>query len=127
MKAVLLDTHVWAWSLTGDYRLSERATKSMTEADRVLISPISFFEIGQKVRLGKWPEMEPWVDKLATLVEEQGGLIADLDPVVCLSAGTMSWAHRDPFDRLLAATAARYSLPIISADAVFDGFVPRIW
>lgn len=77
----------------------------MLQADNVFVSPISFFEIGQKVRLGKWPEMQPWVDNLPSLLEEQGGSIADLDPFVCLTSGTMQWEHRDPFDRLLAATS----------------------
>ncbi len=39
----------------------------------------------------------------------------------------MSRAHPDPFDRLLAATAVHYNLPIVSADSVFDGLVTRIW
>ena len=127
MKAVLLDTHAWAWSLTGDDRLSEKAVKAMNRADTVLVSPISFFEIGQKVRLGKWPEMEPYIGRLAGLLEEQGGSVADLNPLVCLSAGTMPWLHRDPFDRLLAATANHFNLPLISADVIFDGLVTRIW
>ena len=127
MKTVLLDTHSWAWSLTGDERLSEKAAYAMTRAEIVLVSPISFFEIGQKVRLGKWPEMQPCVEKLVELLEEQGGCVASLDPSICLAAATMDWSHRDPFDRLLAATAARYNLPIISMDAIFDGRVPRIW
>lgn len=99
----------------------------MSRADKVLISPISFFEIAQKVRLGQWPEMEPWIEKFVELVDEQGGSVAGLDPEICLSAGTMSWAHRDPFDRVLATTAIQYCLPIISADSVFDGVVTRIW
>ncbi|MFN8611494.1 MAG: type II toxin-antitoxin system VapC family toxin [Vulcanimicrobiota bacterium] len=127
MKGILLDTHTWAWSLTGDSRLSEKAAGAMLQSDNVFVSPISFFEIGQKVRLGKWPEMQPWVDNLPSLLEEQGGSIADLDPLVCLTAGTMTWEHRDPFDRLLAATSFRYGLPIVSADTAFDGFVPRLW
>ena len=127
MKAVLLDTHAWAWSLTDDDRLSDKARTSIERAQTVLVSPISFFEIGQKVRIGKWPEMAPFVGRLAGLLEEQGGAIADLDPLICLDAGTMSWARRDPFDRLLAATAARRGLPIVSADAVFDGLVTRLW
>lgn len=127
MKAVLLDTHSWVWSLTNDDRLSTKARASISRAENVLVSPISFFEIGQKVRLGKWPEMAPFVDRLADLLEQQGGGVADLDPLICLDAGTMSWAHRDPFDRLLAATAARRNLPIVSADSVFDGLVTRLW
>jgi PIN domain nuclease of toxin-antitoxin system len=127
VKAVLLDTHTWAWSLTGDDRLSEKAIAAMTDAETILVSPISFFEIGQKVRIGKWPEMAPFVDRLPSLLKEQGGDLANLDALICLAAGTMPWAHRDPFDRLLAATASRHNLPIISADAVFDGLVTRLW
>ena len=127
MNAVLLDTHVWVWSLTDDDRLSQQAVAALTSATNVLVSPISFFEIGQKVRLGKWPEMETWIDRLPELLEQQGGMIAALDPRICLQASTMPWGHRDPFDRILAASAAYYRLPIISADQVFDGVVTRIW
>lgn len=36
--------------------------------------------------------------------------------------------HRDPFDRLLIAQALVNDIPIVSNDAVFDGFgVERIW
>jgi PIN domain nuclease of toxin-antitoxin system len=127
VKAVLLDTHTWAWSLTGDDRLSKKAVAAMKHAEKVLVSPITFFEISQKVRLGKWPEMTPFVDQLGALLEEQGGAVANFDPLICVTAGTMPWAHRDPFDRLLAATAACHNLPIVSADTVFDGLITRVW
>lgn len=39
----------------------------------------------------------------------------------------MAWDHRDPFDRLLAATALHYGLVIVSADAAFDSVVSRRW
>lgn len=127
MKALLLDTHAWVWSLVGDPRLPARASAAIVNAESVLVSTISFFEIGQKVRLCKWPEMAPFVGKLPELLEAQGGQSADLDPAICLQASLMEWAHRDPFDRLLAATAMRRDIPLISADAVFDGVVRRIW
>jgi len=127
MRAILLDTHSWAWTLIDHVRLSKKARASIEQAQSVLVSPISFFEIGQRVRLGKWPDMEPLIDRLPVLLEEQGGAVAALDPTVCTTAGTMTWAHRDPFDRLLAATAICHNLPIVSADAVFDGVVTRLW
>lgn len=127
VTAVLLDTHAWAWSLSGDGRLSRPALAAIEAADTVLVSPITFVEIAQKVRLGKWPEMEPFIDGLAALLGEQGGSVAGFDPAVCIMAGTMAWSHRDPFDRLLAATALTYNLPLVSADAVFDGVVTRLW
>jgi PIN domain nuclease of toxin-antitoxin system len=51
----------------------------------------------------------------------------ELEPADCLMAGVLAWPHRDPFDRLLAATAIRRRIPIVSADSVFDGMVKRIW
>jgi PIN domain nuclease of toxin-antitoxin system len=122
-----LDTHSWAWSLTRDARLSARAINAIEGAWTVFISPISFFEIAQKVRLGKWPEMGRHADRLLGMLETQGGSIAALNPAICVNAGLMTWEHRDPFDRLLAATASYYNLPIISADTIFDGVVTRIW
>ena len=127
MTAVLLDTHAWVWSLDGDARLSPRALTSVRAAATVLVSPISFFEIAQKVRLGKWPEMATVVDRLPALLDAQGGVVAGFEPVICLLAGMMDWSHRDPFDRLLAATARHHALPLLSADSVFDGIVTRIW
>lgn len=61
MTAVLLDTHAWVWSLDADDRLSAPARTAIAAADSVFVSPITFFEIAQKVRIGKWPEMERFV------------------------------------------------------------------
>jgi len=133
VNTLLLDTHAWAWSLTGDDRLSAKAVALIEKAETVLVSPISLFEIGQKVRLGKWPEMEPFIERLSDLLQEQGGITAALTPDICLSAAMMDWQHRDPFDRLLAATAMHNGIPIISADVVFDElggnelWIARFW
>jgi len=125
VSSILLDTHVWVWSLMADPRLSAHAVDAIRRAESVFVSPITFFEIGQKVRMGKWPEMEPFLDQLAGLPDEQGGRIAVLDPQVCLLAATMAWDHRDPFDRMLAASAIHHGLILISADTAFDSLVEQ--
>lgn len=127
MTTVLLDTHIWTWSLVEEERLSQSASAAIRAADVVFVSPISFFEIAQKVRLGKWPEMAPFVDTLPSLLEQQGGLVAPLDPAICIAAGLLDWSHGDPFDRLLAATSAQIGAPLVSADAAFDQIATRIW
>jgi PIN domain nuclease of toxin-antitoxin system len=68
VTAVLPDTHAWTWSLSSDGRLSPAALAEIAGAELVLVSPISFFEISQKVRLGKWPEMVPFVRRLGALL-----------------------------------------------------------
>jgi len=127
VKAVLLDTHSWAWTLDGHANLSAAARRAIERAETILVSPASFLEIGQKVRAGQWPEMAPYVHQLSILLEEQGGMVAALEPTICIDAAMMDWDHKDPFDRLLAATARYYALPLVSADTVFDGRIPRIW
>jgi PIN domain nuclease of toxin-antitoxin system len=127
LTTLLLDTHVWAWSLTNDRRISAVAREAMTDAKSVLVSAISFIELVQKARLGKWPEMSAYVDRLPDLLEKQRAVAASLEAADCVMAGTMEWPHRDPFDRLLAASALRRRVAIVSADPVFDAVVPRIW
>lgn len=127
VTTVLLDTHVIAWGLYEFNRLSSRARLIISDSDVRLISPISFYEIAQKVGLGKWPQMAPFIEQLPALAVEQGEQIAALDATISLKAGLLEWSHRDPFDRIIAATAQHYSVPLISADSVFDGVVKRLW
>lgn len=77
--------------------------EAMTEADCVVVSAISFYEIGQKVRLGKWPEMAPFLPRLIDLAGEQGAQLLALSAEASLLASTLAWDHRDPFDRLIGA------------------------
>ena len=99
----------------------------MAEAQTILVSAISFFEIAQKARLGKWPQMAAYVDRLPALLASQRGVATSLEVADCLMAGMMDWPHRDPFDRFLAASALRRRISIVSADATFDAAVARIW
>ena len=128
MGPILLDTHVWAWTLTDVSALSARARDALVSAAAVYVSPVSFFEIGQKVRLGKWPTMAPFVSRLGDILRDQGGMIAPLTAEICLDAGLRDWPHRDPFDRLLAATCARLDATLVTRDPVFTGMgVACVW
>jgi PIN domain nuclease of toxin-antitoxin system len=129
VASVLLDTHAWAWTITGDKRLSGPATAAMIAADTVTISPISVFEIGQKVRLGKWPEMAKFETEMPKLLDGQGVIVLPLTPEIALHASLLDWPHRDPFDRILAATALLTGRALISVDAMFDTLpgLRRIW
>lgn len=117
--------------LTNDPKLTEVARKAAEQADVVRLSPISFFEVSQKTRLGKWPEMEEYVEQLPDLAAGQGILTAPFDPNVALLAGNMTWSHRDPFDRIIAATAILSGAVLLSADTAFDtlesGELQRVW
>ncbi len=133
MRAVLLDTHTFIWSLFLSSELSATARSMIEAADAAYVAPISFYEITQKHRLGKWPELDPVIDQLLPLWRAQGTEIAPYTAEIAFLAGAMQWSHRDPFDRMIAATAISLGCPLISKDAAFDGLggVPewqgRIW
>lgn len=128
MTDVLIDTHVWAWTLNDDERLSRPAVVAMEQADVIWISPVTVYEISQRVHLGKWPDMYRWLDQMDMLIEAQGSRVALFAPGIVLQAGTLDWPHRDPFDRMIAATARGMDVTLISADPVFDGMgLRRVW
>jgi len=118
-SAVLLDTHAWAWSFADPDRLSPAARAAVASAAAVYVSPISFFEIGQKARSGRWPGIERHLTRLPEILRDQGGVSAPVTPEICLLAATMPWEHRDPFDRLLAATGETMAIPLVTRDPAF--------
>ena len=130
MSAVLLDTHAWIWSLMAPARLGSGAKEAITGADAVFVSPVSVYEVTRKARLGKWPEIVPHI---GDLVAEGQTVSAPLTRAVAARAGVIDWRHRDPFDRLIAATAIEFGYPLVSKDAKFDslvgtpGWARRIW
>ncbi len=102
----------------------------MSAAGVVYVSPVSVYEVTRKVRLGKWPDMESHVD---TLVAETETLTAPFTRAIAARAGMLGWVHRDPFDRLIAASSIELGCALISRDAAFDalrrtpGWPGRIW
>ncbi len=73
--------------------------------------------------------MTPFVGELVDMATEQEIVVAPLSPKIALIAGLLNWDHRDPFDRILAATALAGDMDFISADVTFGGVrgLRRIW
>ena len=105
MRAVLLDTHTWVWSLFQSSELDAGARRAIESAQTVYVPPCSFHEIAQKHRSGKWPEVGGIVARLPQLLRVQGGVVAPYTAEMGMLSGGMDWVHRDPFDRMIAATA----------------------
>jgi PIN domain nuclease of toxin-antitoxin system len=128
VTAYLLDTNAFAMMLTDDPRLPPGIRERLVEATRVAVSAICFYEIGQKVRLGRWPQIEPHVAGLDARARDDGYDILSLTPAAALEASTMDWPHRDPFDRMIATVARHEGLPLISSDSAFDALgIARLW
>jgi PIN domain nuclease of toxin-antitoxin system len=126
---LLLDTHTLLWWLAGDEQLSPAALGAISdEANAVLISAASAWEITTKHRLGKLPGVGAIVADLDAAIASQGfeGLAISLRHGQV--AGALPGPHRDPFDRMLIAQAMLDDLVLVSNETPFDAYgVRRLW
>jgi PIN domain nuclease of toxin-antitoxin system len=128
VNGVLLDTNAFAMVLTDDPRLPRKARQRIGDADRAVLSVISLYEIGQKVRLGTWPDLVPLAPALLDRADADGFDLLPLSPSAALVASLLDWDHRNPFDRMIAVVAPQEALLLISADAAFDSLgLERLW
>ena len=125
--AVLLDTQAFLWWVTDDGRLTKRAAHSIAGSE-CLLSVASCWEMAIKVSIGKLKLPGP-VDRFVQEHLEVNGfklLSVSLEHVAGVAG--LSFHHRDPFDRLLAAQALHEELAVVSSDAVFGKYgVKRVW
>ena len=114
---LLLDTHVWLWNSLEPWKITAEVNQALTDpGNELYLSPISVWELVVLVEKGRVvldEEMDRWVTK------SKENLM--------LKEAVVSWAvadelrytilgHRDPADRLLAATAKVYDLTLVTAD-----------
>ncbi len=125
----LLDTHALLWWLDGDERLSPKARDFIAdEANTVLVSAASAWEIATKVRIDKLPGAEEVAQSLASILLSQGFTPLDITVAHAQSGGLLPGPVRDPFDRMLIAQTHAEAVALVSNEQVFDDYgVVRLW
>lgn len=117
------------WWLTSSRNISASVADVLGDpGNRVFISPVSAIEVAIKHRLGKLPLGETLVPKFRSIIEERGFVALTIMVEDMLRAGSYPAAHRDPFDRLLAAQAELHDLILVTRDHEFADFPCRtLW
>ncbi len=117
---ILLDTHVWLWSMTAHPTLIAQFRQSLELAlsrNVVLVSPISVWEIGmlvEKKRIEIEMDVLEWIDRA---LETPGIQLAAITPSIAIQSTRLpNLAHCDPADRLLIATAHEESAVLVTCD-----------
>lgn len=128
---MLLDTHVLVWALMVPDHLSQTAYDALAGASERIVSAASLYEIVYKAHLGKWPEVVPLLaTDLNARLRANGFEVAAATGAIMERAGRLAWDHRDPFDRLIVATAQQQGLKLVSKDGTLDDApegIERIW
>lgn len=120
---MVIDSHALYWWLDGNPRLSARARQAIEAAANgkspMMISAVTFWEFGINERRGQfrarravreWPGiLQPisWIQIVPTATD------------IWLRAAELDWQHRDPADRVIAATALVHGVPVLTKDEVF--------
>ena len=122
----LLDTNALITLLYGDVSgavFSQNALIAMMDADRLFVSVVSIWEIAIKLRIGRIDIRDSIAD-IFDHCEETG---VDILPIEKDSISRtvdipLRPDHKDPFDRLIIATAAIKELTLISSDEKMNGY-----
>ena len=111
---LLLDTHIWLWSVHDPKRLGRRLFRELSdEANELWLSPISTWEaltLNVKARIHLHGDLRDWLARATAGTRE-----APLTHEITLVARQIA-LHQDPADRILAATAQVLDLTLATAD-----------
>lgn len=117
---LLLDTHIWLWSLADPERLAPRVRREFEDANNGLwLSPVSTWEallLHAKGRIRLHGNIQDWVTNATAHLRE-----APLTHEIVLAAHELSLSHHDPADRFLAGTAKVLGLILVTADERLSG------
>lgn len=121
---MMLDTNAFIWFVRGESRLSAAMHEAIADPTvPVSVGLVSFWEICIKHRKGKLPMPSPFADVPYEAFErwcERAAIdILPIAPIHIERAMRMSFAHDDPFDRLIAATALVEDQELVTSDTRF--------
>lgn len=126
---LLLDTHILVWVLEADPQLSIKATELIRDTrNEVFVSVASLLEMAIKSKIGKLDTQRTSTEIAHELTQV---LAMQLLPILphhldAYQVVPMFDDHRDPFDRLLLATALAEDMALISDDGKFERYTSLV-
>jgi PIN domain nuclease of toxin-antitoxin system len=114
---LLLDTHIWVWTILKPERLSRRVSKAIENTtNQIWLSPVSVWELSMLVKKGRIDlkkSVDQWtVDSFESLQIQEASVTTD----VALAMNKIRLPHDDPADAFLVATASVFELTLVTAD-----------
>jgi PIN domain nuclease of toxin-antitoxin system len=127
---LLLDTHIALWLDSGDASLKDQTRRKIDECwhagGTLLLSAVSAWEIALLADLSRVALDLRAADWIARFLNRPGFAPAPLIPGSAARAYHMKpFAHCDPADRLLMATAMELHCPLVSYDRNIAHFAKR--
>lgn len=113
---ILLDTPQWVWLNNGNPRLAVSVPTRLA-AEGGAISAVSVWELAMLYEKGRLTSSLPVEAAVRRALGSYPLTVIPLDTEVALLSRTLPFAHEDPADRFIAATAHRLGVPLATSDA----------
>jgi PIN domain nuclease of toxin-antitoxin system len=128
MGGYLLDTHAAIWFLMGDDKLSDTARRIIGDvSNSIYVSVVSAWELAIKISIGKL-RFPGNTAGFTLMARDNNIIIVPIETAHLAALEGLPFHHRDPFDRLIAATAYTEKMKLITADENIRRYdVPLIW
>ena len=129
----LLDTHCLIWFQEDSPKIPEQVMKLIQQPDNVIFfSQISLFEISIKQKIGKLPAFYATIEEIYAQAVKDGFTFLPIQNhhIYNYNKIPLLKDHRDPFDRLLIATALEERAIVLSADEqlrLYADIVNVVW
>jgi PIN domain nuclease of toxin-antitoxin system len=129
----LLDTNCLIWFQENNPKIPGRVMEVIQQTNNTIyFSQLSLFEISIKQAIGKLPAFSASIEKVYRQALNDGFTFLPIQNqhIYLYSKVTLLKTHRDPFDRLLIATAMHESATILSADdklGLYKDLVTVLW
>jgi PIN domain nuclease of toxin-antitoxin system len=125
---IVLDTSALLYWTLDPAQLSLKAKQAIEQAERIVISSISVWEIALKVKRHKLVIPLAITDYVERLQRVEAIEILAVDVQTWLDNLDLLWEHRDPADRTIVALATRFGCSLITSDRIIaDYYQETIW
>jgi len=123
-----LDTCALLWWTLDPKKLSPAAATACEAAARegAVVSSISVWEIGIKVKKGKLALPIPFPEYVGRLKKVDGLEIVPVSDTIWLENLSLDWDNSDPADRTIVATARLRNLPIVTKDSRMAAYYDKV-
>jgi PIN domain nuclease of toxin-antitoxin system len=107
--------------MASDYhKLGPVARAALEDArNELYLSAASLWEVSTKHRIGKFPAGGILMENLSILTQRLKVQTLAISVEHAITAGSLTWDHRDPFDRMLAAQCIIENMALASKDSAF--------
>jgi PIN domain nuclease of toxin-antitoxin system len=125
---LLMDTHAVLWFFDDVEKLSQKAFDAILNPDNdKYVSIASVWELAIKISLGKM-RFSGGTVKFLSAVGDNGFVLLPVKEEYVKRVEILPYIHRDPFDRMLIASAMSENMYLISADKNMQQYnVTSLW